>query len=202
MSRSNGDVAVPRWQKRPQRSFPLSSAEHTRLVYFWLKLCPSAQKRSNQTGGQIFKIKHHVQTPFVCTVLCGILFCCESCELQLKCYCPHMWMHQWDRATQEEEDTEMEVRECTWEENKEQENNSCADCNLNCSCKEVFCCLASKKQKAMGWKPQHSFGFILRFVNIDNQRNLSYESYGIDTVDTCMQTQTNTPHCAHTLITM
>lgn len=55
-----------------------------------------------------------------------------------------------------------------------------------------------QKTKAIGYKPQHSFCFILRFLNIDNQRNLRYESYEIGTVDTRMQRQTNTPHRAHT----
>lgn len=42
----------------------------------------------------------------------------------------------------------------------------------------------------------------LLFVNMDDQRNLSYESFGLGTVYTCMKTHTNTPHRIHTLITM
>lgn len=34
----------------------------------------------------------------------------------------------------------------------------------------------------------------LLFVNMHDQRNLSYESYGLGTVYTCMQTHTNTPY--------
>lgn len=42
----------------------------------------------------------------------------------------------------------------------------------------------------------------LLFVDMDNQRNLSYESYGLGAVYTCMQMHTNTPNHIHTLITM
>lgn len=61
-------------------------------------------------------------------------------------------------------------------------------------------------------KPQHSFSFVssrcrktrsrefLLFVNTDNQRNLSYESFGFSTVYMCMQMHTTASHRAHTVI--
>ena len=51
-----------------------------------------------------------------------------------------------------------------------------------------------------GRRPEENL--YLLFVNTDNQRNPNYESYGLGTVYTCMQTHTNTPHRIHTLITM